>query len=186
MAKNIQLSKVYPLGRFAGLKFSAKQSTIVAFLILWAALALISILVIRLPILGGIVGGLLSALLHYVASLWHHLGHATSARLTGYPMSGVLFWGLLATSIYPPKERKLPPQVHIRRALGGPVASALMSLVAAILVLILRPVGGSIWWVAIFFFLDNLLVFTLGALIPLGFTDGSTLLHWSKQRKVKV
>jgi hypothetical protein len=34
------------------------------------------------------------------------------------------------------------------------------------------------WWVALFFFLDNLLVLTLGAFVPLGFTDGSTLLRW--------
>ncbi len=31
---------------------------------------------------------------------------------------------------------------------------------------------------ALFFFLDNLLVLTLGALLPLGFTDGSTILRW--------
>jgi hypothetical protein len=66
----------------------------------------------------------------------------------------------------------------VRRALGGPVASLLLSVIAAVIALALRPLGGVYWWVALFFFLDNLLVLTLGALVPLGFTDGSTLLHW--------
>jgi hypothetical protein len=34
----------------------------------------------------------------------------------------------------------------------------------------------------VFFFLDNLLVFTIGSLLPLGFTDGSTLLAWWPRR----
>jgi len=44
----------------------------------------------------------------------------------------------------------------------------------------LKIVGatGTLWWLALFFFLVNLFGFTLGSLLPLGFTDGSTLLHW--------
>jgi hypothetical protein len=38
--------------------------------------------------------------------------------------------------------------------------------------------GGPAFILVIFTFIDNLLVFTAGALLPLGFTDGSTLLHW--------
>jgi hypothetical protein len=33
-------------------------------------------------------------------------------------------------------------------------------------------------WVLPLFSLDNLFFFTLGALLPLGFTDGSTILRW--------
>ena len=42
----------------------------------------------------------------------------------------------------------------------------------------LRRRGGLPWWLAAFVVADNLLVFTLGALMPLGFSDGSTLLRW--------
>ena len=48
--------------------------------------------------------------------------------------------------------------------------------------LALRDAGGVAWWVAVFFFLDNLLVMTLGAFLPLGFTDGDTLLAWWGKR----
>ena len=91
-------------------------------------------------------------------------------------------WGLLGTSVYPPDEQTLPARIHIRRALGGPTGSLLLSAVAAVTALALRTVGGALWWVALFFFLDNLVVFTLGAFPPLGFTDGSTLLQWWGKR----
>jgi len=186
MAKFFQMSKIYPLGRLAGLKLSARQSVIPAFIALWLGLALLGIFVIRLPVLGAILGGFFAALLHFLAEFVHQYGHATAARLTGYPMSGILFWGPLATSLYPPKERKLAPEIHIRRALGGPIASFLLALAAGLLAVTLRTGGGTVWWVALFFFLDNLLVFTLGSFLPLGFNDGSTLLYWSKKKSPKI
>jgi hypothetical protein len=38
--------------------------------------------------------------------------------------------------------------------------------------------GAVIPLVGLFIFLDNLLIYTLGAMLPLGFTDGSTILNW--------
>jgi hypothetical protein len=87
-------------------------------------------------------------------------------------------WALLGTSLYPADEQALPAAVHIRRALGGPIGSLLVSLVAAVAALALRTGGGVLWWVGVFLFLDNLVLLTLGAFLPLGFTDGSTLLRW--------
>jgi hypothetical protein len=55
-------------------------------------------------------------------------------------------------------------------------------LLALVVTLLLRSLGSALWWVGVFFFLDNLIVFTLGALLPLGFTDGSTLLYWWGKR----
>jgi hypothetical protein len=43
-------------------------------------------------------------------------------------------------------------------------------------------VNETLGWVGTFFFLDNLLIFTLGVFVPLGFTDGSTLLRWWGKR----
>ena len=129
-----------------------------------------------------IAAGLVSVLLHWGSDIVHQLGHAWAARTAGHPMAGIRLWGLLSASIYPSDEGSLPASVHIRRALGGAPASLLLTVIAAAVALALRPLGGVYWWVALFFFLDNLLVFTLGSLLPLGFTDGSTLLHWWGKR----
>jgi hypothetical protein len=70
--------------------------------------------------------------------------------------------------------------VHIQRALGGPAGSLLYTLLWGAVLLLLRPLGqsGVMWWVTAYLFLSNLLIFTLGAFLPLGFTDGSTLLRY--------
>ena len=98
-------------------------------------------------------------------------------------MQAVDFWGPIATSVYPQDEGTIAPDIHIQRALGGPIFSLIMSVVTGLVFLAVRPFGQTAVYVAGFLFADNLLVLTLGAMLPLGFTDGSTLLHWMRQRR---
>ena len=172
------MAQSYDLGRVASLRLTAAPSAIVGSLLLWVLLSGIAALGLGLPPATAVAGGLVAVLLHWGSDIVHQLGHARAARATGHPMIGIRLWWVLSASIYPPEEGLLPASVHIRRALGGPVASLLLTIIAAAIALALRPLGGVYWWVALFFFLDNLLVLTLGALVPLGFTDGSTLLRW--------
>ena len=174
----------YKLGKVAGLSLTAEPLAIVGSILLFVLLGSVAIFSLNLPIGVAVVGSLLAVLLHWVSDIVHHLGHARAARQTGYPMIGIRLgkWGLLGTSLYPPDEQALPATIHIRRALGGPTMSLLLSLAAAVTALLLRTLGTALWWVGVFFFLDNLIVFTLGALLPLGFTDGSTLLKWWGKR----
>jgi hypothetical protein len=72
--------------------------------------------------------------------------------------------------------------VHIRRALGGPIASLILSFFAWALMVATRIDGGPLWWVAVFFLAENAIVFTLQAFVPLGFNDGSTLWYWLRRR----
>jgi hypothetical protein len=171
------MARLYDLGELADLRLTAKPSAIAGSVVLWV---LLSGATLALGVSAGaaVVAGLVAMLLHWASDIAHQLGHARAARATGHPMIGIRLWALLSSSIYPSDEGPLPGPVHIRRALGGPIASLLLTLVAAAIALALRPGGGAAWWVALFFFLDNLLVLTLGAFVPLGFTDGSTLLHW--------
>lgn len=166
----------------AGLRFSAARSAFVAFLLLWVTLSLAAGLLLHFSLLSAILGAFAAAFLHWVAIVLHHLGHAWAARRAGYPMTGVRFWGLLAVSRYPSDEPQLPATIHIQRALGGPLGSLFASFVSAGLVWALRLWGGLFWWLALFFLLDNLLTFTLGAFLPLSFTDGGTILTWLRKR----
>jgi hypothetical protein len=176
--------KEYRLGELAGLNLSAVPFALVGSILLLLLLSGIAISVLNFSIGEAIGGSLLAVILHWVSTLAHHLGHAWAARRTGYPMTGIRFgtWGLLATSLYPPDEPALPAKTHIRRALGGPIGSLLFSIIALVIALIFRTVNDVLGWVGTFFFLDNLFVFTLGVFVPLGFTDGSTLLQWWGKR----
>jgi len=174
----------FKLGRVAGITLSATPLAIASSALLWAVLSGVGIGVLGLPPWEAIGGGLLAVILHWVSIIAHQLSHAWAARRTGYPMAGIRLGlsGLLSTGLYPPDEPPLPAAIHIRRALGGPAGSLLITLLAGVIALLSRPAGGAPWWVSVFFLLDNLIVITLGALLPLGFTDGSTLLNWWGKR----
>lgn len=170
------------LGQVAGLSLIVMPSAIIGSILLGVLLGGVAAVLLKASLGEAIVGGLIAVIVHWASEMVHHLGHAWAARRTGYPMIGVRLWGVLGTSLYPPDEPTLPATVHIRRALGGPAASLLLTLLAAIVALALRPVGGVPWWIGAFFFLENLFAFTLCAFIPMGFTDGSTLLEWWGKR----
>lgn len=170
------------LGRVAGLPVTADPSAVVGSLLLGTLAAAVASLVLKTSFVGALLGGVLVVMLHWISDLVHQLGHATAARRTGYPATSLRLWGLLSSIRYPADEPPLPIAVHARRALGGPLASASCSLVAAALVVALRPVAGTAWWLLVFLLLDNLFVLTLGAFLPLGFTDGSTLLRLRRER----
>jgi hypothetical protein len=181
--KTSKWSSEYKLGRLAGLNLTVVPLALVGSILLLVLLSGIATGVLNLSPGEAIGGSMLAVILHWVSTLAHHLGHAWAARRTGYPMSGIRFgmWGVLATSLYPPDEQTLPARIHIQRALGGPVGSLLFSIVSLVIALLFRT-NESLAWVGTFFFLDNLFVFTLGVFVTLGFTDGSTLLHWWGKR----
>jgi hypothetical protein len=175
------MNKSISLGTLFGLRLSTLPNAIWATGILWAVLAGAGFGLLHLTPFEAVVGGLLAALLHWVGEIWHQLGHAWAARWVGYPMQGVELWWIFGRSLYPSDEPRLPARVHIRRALGGAPASLVLTLIVGAILLGGREMHGVVYGLVGFFFWENLLVFTLGAFLPLGFTDGSTLLrYWGK------
>ena len=175
------MNKTIRLGQLAGLKMMAKGNVIVAWLILWLVFAGGALWLFDLPLGTAVLAGFLAAILHYLFELWHCLSHALVARRTGYPMSAIAYRWVLGGTLYPRDEPELPAAVHIKRALGGPIGSLLLALLLGAVSLGLRPSGGLLYGLAMYGFWSNLLFFTLGALLPLGFTDGSTILrYWGK------
>lgn len=172
----------YSLGRIAGIKLSAKPSALVASVALWAVVAELATAALRVSLAQGIIGGLLIVLLHWVSVIAHQLGHAFMARRAGYPMRSIRLWLLLSSGLYPLDEPELPAAIHVRRALGGPLASLLVACLCGGIALWMYMAGTPYWWVVAFLFLDNLLVLALGAFLPLSFTDGGTLKKWWGRR----
>lgn len=177
------MSKPFKVGRVFGLEISAYPSAPAGFLLLWAVLAVLGGWLLRWSAATAIGAGFAAATVHFLSELPHQFGHALAARRTGYPMLGVRYWWVFGASRYPHDEPELPAALHIRRALGGAPASLAVAVVAAAVAWALWPTTSVFFWIAAFMTADNLLVYTLGAFLPLGFTDGSTLLHYWKTRK---
>jgi hypothetical protein len=172
----------YRLGTIYGVKITAQPSAIVASIALWAVATEVATAFFHASLAAGIVQGLVVTLIHWLSDLLHQLGHAIVARSAGYPMSGLRLWFLLSSGLYPLNEPELPARTHVRRALGGPIMSLIATVIAGVIAWLMGSAGSPYTWIAVFAFLDNLLIFTLGAFLPLGFTDGSTLLRLWRAR----
>lgn len=180
------MSREIHLFNLSGLRITALPSTFIWFVALWIVLAVIAVGLIHLSVGEAIIGALLAAVLHYVGEFIHQYGHSLAARRTGHPMSGVRFWFVLSTSVYPADEGELPGSIHIRRALGGPLLCAAVTILLGIVLLLMGDSRGIWWWLVLVLFLDFLLIFALGALVPIHIgtftTDGYTILHWWAHR----
>lgn len=177
------MSKGYGIGNVAGLQIVVERSVFYAAIALWILLSAGAIFLLDLTAVGAAVGGGAAVALHWFSALVHHLGHAWAARRTGFPMRGIHCRLLLCASRYPRHEPLLPANVHIRRALGGPAFSFLLAVVVGAISILLSVQSGRFWYLPAFLALDSFVVFTVGALLPLGFTDGSTLIKWWPQRE---
>lgn len=170
------------------LEITAGKSAAGGFALLAAVLSVLGLAFCRLRPGAAVTGGLLGAILHYGSELWHQAGHARAAKRTGHPMEGVHLWGLLGTSIYPNDEPPLPDEVHVARAMGGPRASAILTVVGGLLALVIRPKGGVAQLLAVWLALENWLVFTIGAMLPLPFmeTDGEALRRYRENHRRRM
>jgi hypothetical protein len=168
--------KTIHLGKFLGLQMDILPATFPATLLLWLGLSAAAFYGIKIPLGESILLGLVATLLHWTSGLLHHLGHYLASRTTGYPMLGLELgmFGILARDLYPADEPELPPAIHIRRALGGPLVSALLTV---ILFLLLPLWPGNWYWIGLFILLDNLLVYALQVFLPLSFNDGGSILR---------
>jgi hypothetical protein len=179
MADGTGTLKTLRPGKIFGLEILIAPSAWIGSIVIAIAAALLFAALAQLPTIEAIVAGIIGMLLYWFSEVLHQIGHAIAARRTGYPMYGVRLFTVLGASLYPRDEPALPGSTHIRRALGGPIFSFLVTLVGALLV-VLIPASSSPFLnaLAVFFTAINLLVFSLGAFLPLGFTDGSTILNW--------
>ncbi len=148
------MSKTIQLGTLAGLELAARPSALAGYLLLGLGLGMLGAFGPGLPAAQAVVFGAACALLHFGGELWHNLGHAAAARRAGYPMLGVTFWGLLATSRYPENEGQPPAGVHIQRALGGPLGSVILTVLAGLILLAVKDTppwrqrsAGSFSWI---------------------------------------
>ena len=171
------------IGTVGGVEIYFVRNAVYGTALLWIVLAGLSLWLFGWPPLQVIIFSTFAVLLHWLATLLHQFGHAWAAAQTGYPMRAVRMWGVLSASIYPKDEPALPADTHLYRAIGGPVFSLAMSFVGLLLSFFAQPLGDTAVYLTLFFAADNFFIFCIGALLPLGFTDGSTIIKYWRLRE---
>lgn len=177
------MSRTIRLGNFLGWEWSADWNVLPSAALVALGLSWVAAHTMNLPAATALVAGILAMLLHYVSDVLHNLGHRLAAARTGYPMRGIHFFLVLAGSVYPRDEPQLPGKIHIQRALGGPMMSLIVTVMMGVGMILAWDNGGIARFVTSFGFVTNLLIFTIGALVPplrLGWfsNDGGTIVAW--------
>jgi hypothetical protein len=177
------------LGSLAGVAVLIRPIAFFVTPLLWIIFSAIGFFALGMSLGVAILVGLIAVLLHWASEIAHHLGHAGAANRTGYPMQSIIIGGIqgyLTLSSYPANEPTLPDSIHVRRAIGGPIASLLMTILFGVFVYL---IVGDLWWVALLLFIENLL-FTIQLFLPMGKlldNDGNTFYRWLRGRgKVQV
>lgn len=169
------------LGSIAGLPVTARASFFPVRLAFTFILALVARLVFKLSGRKALFFALVAGVLDPLIVLMHQLGHAWAARNVGWPMSGISLWSLFSTCYYPADEPELPPEVHLRRAIGGPLVSFFNGLFVGLVGLRLFPRKGVGRLLAQFYMVNASVVRSIMALGPVSFSDGPTIRYWTKR-----
>ncbi|KXK12864.1 MAG: hypothetical protein UZ14_CFX002002102 [Chloroflexi bacterium OLB14] len=123
--------KSFHLGKGFGVKITATPLVFVGIVFIWLGLTATGYFAFDISLGEAIFLGFVAMFLHYVLELIHSLGHVVVAKHVGYPMTEICFgvYGIYAQTIYPTDEPELDSSIHIRRALGGPIANLIVSLI---------------------------------------------------------
>ncbi len=128
------------------------------------------------------LAGLLSTVAFFGTEWCHDLAHAAGASWIGKPADAIrILFGTPLLIYHDVNDQSVTPTQHMLRSMGGPILNALMA---------------PVWWLAhrfthqgtftryiIDFGMGANLLLGLGALLPIPFLDGGTLLKWSLVRK---
>jgi len=104
----------------------------------------------------------------------HSVGHILSGKMVGAPMDELLITASRHVNIYRNEPPNLPSQVHLGRALGGPVLNIAVGLLVLIVALGIGSAG------LLFFSVSNL-AFGISALFPVQSFDGEVI--WRELRR---
>ncbi|MCA9918352.1 MAG: hypothetical protein KC445_10400 [Anaerolineales bacterium] len=176
------MKRRWQLGKILNVEIWFRLNSLLLSGLLWLVFSVVAYFWLAFSVGQAVLWGGTAVLLHWHSDMAHHLGHAIAARQTGYPMAKMISWYVLMSSVYPKDEPPLHAKIHIRRALGGPAASLLLAVAAGTLLLVLPDKNSLLATLVSFAFWENFVVLFLGAFVPLGFTDGSTLLTWWPRR----
>lgn len=114
------------------------------------------------------LAALLTAVFEGIATL-HSIGHLVAGKIAGSPADDVVITATRQLTLYSGDQSDLPREVHLTRALGGPVANLLGGVAGLVLMPLLGNSPILLGWTLLNF------VFGFGSLAPIESLDGGSI-----------
>jgi hypothetical protein len=149
-------------------RITIENDAIAAWIVMLIVLEVLALFTSPLSFFGAVFSGAIVATLHFVGQFVHQMGHATAARLTGYPMKGMRFSRVFSHSEYPKGQKGLTDGQHVQRALGGVVGAFVWVLVMGAAFLATRGAAPAWEWIFAVALLDAAVIFLVSAI----YSDG--------------
>jgi hypothetical protein len=118
--------------------------------------------------------GLAAVVTLLVADLGHAIAHILSARHAGAPMDEILISSGMPRTLYP--DQAVSPAVHRKRALGGPIFSAIGCLQSGLVHAL--STSERVKELASWSLLGHGFIL-MGSLLPFPMVDGGSILKWT-------
>lgn len=173
---------------FLGMRTAFTPSALLGSVFLIVVVTIAALFLTELTLPTAILGAVIATLIHWVGEVIHMYGHFVAAKQTGYPSTGVKLWAVIGIIRYPRDEPELAPNIHIRRALGGPIINAIVLVICIILAVLFWSNPGLPRFLLGFAVFSNIL-FSVGALFPPIYiesqnlaTDGGTIMYWMRKK----
>lgn len=173
---------------FLGMRTTFTLSALVGSVVLLIIMTMAALFLTELTLLNAIIAAIGATLIHWINETIHLYGHFLAAKRVGYPSTGAKLWAVVGMICYPEDEVELPAQTHIKRAIGGPILSLVVSILFAILAVLLWSNTGILRFLLGYAVFGNFALLAIGPfLLPIRTsfleTDGGTILHWMKKKQ---
>lgn len=176
---NINMGKTIFRAKFFDMPYSVSRSTQISFGVMVILCAMLAGFLTDLTPLDALIAGIITTFIYYFSEVVHQYGHFFAAKQTGKPSTGLRLWFILGTTLYPSNEGQVKPSIHMRRAIGGPIASLILLIIFLFLGSFLWAFSDMARFIVGWGIFVNSVWYIGGALIPMQYknftTDGMTI-----------
>jgi Zn-dependent protease len=170
--ENVDMVRRMPIGRLWGVTLLVTPLTWLGPFVFFGLHFLLNLLNDRLSLTDRLYQALLFTIAVEITTVLHAFGHILSGKLVHSAMDELLITATRDVNLYHGDQSLVPSQVHLVRALGGPLLNLFVAGVCAVLAALITA---DFWSALVASLISTNLFFGLGGLLPLPSVDGEVI-----------
>jgi Zn-dependent protease len=170
--ENLDTVRRIPIGRFWGVTLLVTPLTWLSPCVFFGLHLLLNLLNDHLSLTERLYQALLFTIAVEMTTVLHAFGHILSGRLVHSAMDALLITATRDVNLYHGDQSLIPTQVHLIRALGGPLLNLFVAGVCAALAALITA---DFWSALVNSLISTNLFFGLGGFLPIPSVDGEVI-----------